>query len=92
MPKIVVNIDDLTLDDVETMSEEAASKADSLEVARAILPYFMVGDDGERLSLDEARAVVGKIRVGDLRRAMVEIQRATAELWDEAVPPEGAGS
>jgi hypothetical protein len=84
MAKCVVDIENLTLDDLIVIEDnrEALARND-LRAMRAVLARFIVGDDGERLPESEALAAAGGLPL----RQMVAAVQALAEAVEAVSVP-----
>lgn len=89
--KIVVDIDRITLNDLEFYEKFAKEKGDELtdaQGAKEILWKFCVGDDGQYMREAEAREFVGNLGIGTAAKAMQEFFKLLAELkGTQEIPP-----
>ena len=86
--KLVVDIDRITLDDLEYY--EKLDKADTLGnagAAKEILWRFITNPDGEYMREAEAREIIGKLGIGQAAKAMQDFFGKVDELKTAQVPP-----
>ena len=85
---IVIDIDRITLNDLSTLEQTGDQKLPDSQVAKDFLWRFIADDSGEYLPDDEARAIVGKLGVGQALKAVQEFKAAIGGIKSAAVPPQ----
>jgi len=90
MINVVINTDNIDLD-VLCMFESWADGNISYRGLRDFLVKHVVGEDDVLLPEDEAKRMVGALKLSELNDALTAINDAIANMKDEAVPPATGG-
>ena len=85
MPKINIQVDYDRLNELLTVDEYLGMQEGDFKTTIEVLSMFIVDDDGNYLSQEEGRKIIGKIAMQDLPPIM---EAFTEMLQDKASPPE----
>lgn len=74
------DVEELTFDEVIDIQEG------NLKQAKKILAKFAVGPDGKPLSAEDADAVIGQLKISQIREVFAEFGRQVNDAMQETLP------
>lgn len=88
MPKLVVNMENLTLDSLELLEnfDKNRGKLD-IPLMKELMACLLANEDGTPMDPDEARKVVGRLTIRQITEAANQLTDEFKKSKDAAVPP-----
>jgi len=87
--KLKIDTDRLTVDDLIEIEEGSSRR---VRQGRDLLARFVTDDEGNFLTFEEAKKVIGKLTITEMNVAVQQLVDGIKRLQESSIPPDNASS